>query len=80
MSRLPLTNPPVGKSGPGRSSISSSTAMSGFRIWATAASSSSPRLWGGMLVDMPTAIPEEPFRSRFGTLVGSTLGSSSPPS
>jgi len=28
-----------------------------------------------MLVAIPTAIPEEPLTSRFGTLVGSTTGS-----
>ena len=41
----------------------------------TSPSTTSPRLWGGMLVAMPTAMPEEPLMSRFGTLVGRTIGS-----
>ena len=44
---------------------------------ATTASITSPRLCGGMLVAMPTAIPVEPLTSRLGTLVGRTVGSSS---
>ena len=42
---------------------------------ATRASTSSPRLWGGMLVAIPTAMPEAPFIKRFGTRLGSTTGS-----
>ena len=42
---------------------------------AFAASMTSKRLWGGMLVAIPTAIPEEPFTKRLGTLAGSTEGS-----
>jgi hypothetical protein len=34
------------------------------------------RLCGGMFVAMPTAIPAEPFTSRFGKRAGRTLGSS----
>ena len=44
------------------------------------ASTTSDRLCGGMLVAMPTAMPEEPFSSRFGTRDGSTVGSRSLPS
>jgi hypothetical protein len=33
-----------------------------------------------MLVAMPTAIPEDPFASRFGNAAGSTTGSRSLPS
>jgi hypothetical protein len=33
------------------------------------------RLWGGILVAIPTAIPEAPFTRRFGILDGSTVGS-----
>ena len=33
------------------------------------------KLWGGIDVAIPTAIPEEPFTSKFGNLLGSTLGS-----
>ncbi len=43
----------------------------------TVASMISVRLCGGMLVAMPTAIPEEPFTSRLGTRVGRTSGSTS---
>ncbi len=39
------------------------------------ASITSPRLWGGMLVAMPTAMPPEPLTSRLGNLDGSTDGS-----
>ena len=44
------------------------------------ASTTSPRLWGGMLVAMPTAMPEEPLTSRFGCREGRTTGSSRRPS
>ncbi len=69
--------PAVGKSGPGRCSISPSTSISGLSISAMVASTTSHRLCGGMLVAMPTAMPAEPFTSRFGTRVGMTEGSSS---
>ena len=67
--------PAVGKSGPGMSSIKSGIVISGLSISATQASITSRRLCGGMLVAMPTAMPDEPFTSRFGTRVGSTVGS-----
>lgn len=35
----------------------------------------SVRLWGGIFVAMPTAMPLEPFTSRFGKRLGSTRGS-----
>ena len=38
-------------------------------------SQSSPRLCGGMFVAMPTAMPDEPFRRRFGSFAGRTVGS-----
>ena len=41
----------------------------------TQALMTSVRLWGGMLVAMPTAMPEEPLTSRFGNFEGSTRGS-----
>ena len=68
-------NPPVGKSGQGMWAISSSTVISGSSSWAITASMPSTRLCGGMLVASPTAIPDEPFTSRFGNLPGSTSGS-----
>ena len=67
--------PPVGKSGPGMSSISFCVLMSGSSMYASTASTTSPRLWGGMLVLMPTAIPSAPLISRLGTRTGSTSGS-----
>jgi hypothetical protein len=68
-------SPPVGKSGPGTMRISSSMGASGLRIRWTVASITSPRLCGGMLVAMPTAMPPEPLTSRFGTRDGRTVGS-----
>ena len=38
------------------------------------------RLWGGILVAIPTAIPDEPLTKRLGNLDGSTDGSNSSPS
>ena len=35
----------------------------------------SPRLWGGMFVAMPTAMPVDPLTKRFGYLDGRTIGS-----
>ena len=48
---------------------------SGVSIRSSIALATSRRLWGGMLVAMPTAMPDEPFTSRFGTLAGRTVGS-----
>ena len=48
--------------------------ISGLSSSAAQASMTSDRLCGGMLVAMPTAIPELPLTSRFGTRVGSTSG------
>src|SRR2546426_801521 len=64
----PQMKPAVGKSGPGTSAISSSSVASGFSISRIVASMISFRLCGGMLVAMPTAIPEEPCTSRLGDL------------
>ena len=44
------------------------------------ASETSPRLCGGMFVAIPTAMPCDPFTSRFGNRDGSTTGSSVDPS
>ena len=67
--------PPVGKSGPGMHSISSSMAIVRIVEQAQQASITSPRLWGGMLVAMPTAMPPAPLTSRFGNRAGRTVGS-----
>ena len=66
---------PVGKSGPFTCFIRSSTFESGLSINCTTAFTTSPRLCGGMLVAIPTAIPLEPLTSRFGKRVGRTSGS-----
>mmetsp|Transcript_22374 Transcript_22374/g.61822 ORF Transcript_22374/g.61822 Transcript_22374/m.61822 type:complete len:224 (+) Transcript_22374:2025-2696(+) len=71
----PMT-PPVGKSGPGTNWRSSSFVMSWFLMKAERPATTSLRLWGGMRVAMPTAIPLVPFTSKCGMLAGSTEGSS----
>ena len=71
----PMMMAPVGKSGPGMTCMSSSTVISGLSMKAQVASTVSARLCGGMLVAMPTAMPEEPLTSRFGKRAGSTVGS-----
>src|ERR1700693_262966 len=70
--------PPVGKSGPLTIRIRSSVAVSGSSIRRTTASQISPRLCGGMLVAMPTAIPLAPLTRRFGSSDGITDGSRTP--
>ncbi len=72
--------PAVGKSGPGTARIRSAIRQSGFSIRRNRASTTSPRLWGGMLVAMPTAMPEAPLTRRLGTRAGRTSGSVSEPS
>ena len=72
-----MMRPPVGKSGPGMAVSRSSVVQSGLSIMRQVASMASPRLWGGMLVAMPTAMPFEPLTSRFGKRDGSTVGSCS---
>ena len=67
--------PPVGKSGPGSASISSSVPQSGLATRVRSAAATSRRLWGGTLVLIPTAIPELPFTSRLGMRQGRTVGS-----
>ena len=70
----PNITPPVGKSGPLTCCIRSSVVQSGSSIMHTTPSMTSPRLWGGMFVAMPTAMPAEPFTSRFGKRLGMTAG------
>jgi hypothetical protein len=45
------------------------------RRMALHACKTSRRLWGGMLVAIPTAIPDDPFNNRSGNLLGKTFGS-----
>ena len=73
-------NPAVGKSGPGSFFISWPRVASGCLMISIVASMTSERLCGGMLVAMPTAMPDEPLTSRFGNFAGSTVGSTSEPS
>ena len=61
---------PVGKSGPFTNSMSSSGVASGCSSRCTVASMTSPRLCGGMLVAIPTAMPWEPLTSRLGKRAG----------
>ena len=75
MPASPQIMAPVGKSGAGTFSITSSRLAFGSRASRTSASTISPRLWGGMFVAIPTAMPEEPLTTRFGSPVGSTTGS-----
>ena len=67
--------PAVGKSGPGMKRMRSCTVAFGLCTRWITASTTSPMLWGGMFVAMPTAMPDEPFTSRFGKRVGRTSGS-----
>ncbi len=76
----PMISPAVGKSGPLIFRISSLMVTSGSSITATTPSITSPRLWGGMFVAIPTAIPWDPFTSRLGNRAGRTVGSCSYPS
>ena len=55
-------------------------AISGSSITIIRASQTSPRLWGGMLVAMPTAMPELPLTSSPGSSEGSSAGSCRLPS
>ena len=74
--------PPVGKSGPPITSISSSVVGRGRRLVITSsmARAAWARLWGAMLVAIPTAMPAVPLTSRLGRAAGSTAGSVPSPS
>ena len=80
MPSAPWMKPAVGKSGPGSLRMSWPSVASGCLISSTVASMTSERLWGGMFVAMPTAMPVEPLTSRFGNFAGRTRGSRSDPS
>jgi hypothetical protein len=49
--------------------IRSSIDSFGFFIKLTLAFNTSVKLWGGIFVAMPTAIPEDPFTNRLGIFV-----------
>ena len=72
--------PPVGKSGPGMYFIISASSISGLSNTAITPSITSPRLWVGMFVAIPTAMPEDPLTNKLGNLVGKTSGICSLPS
>ena len=72
---IPKISPAVGKSGPFICFIRSSTETFSSSIIATRPSIISTRLWGGILVAIPTAIPSEPLTRSVGTVVGKTAGS-----
>ena len=74
MPARPTMVPPVGRSGPGTNSMSSSSVAFGWAIRCRAAPTTSIRLCGAMFVAMPTAMPLAPFTSRFGYAAGSTSG------
>ncbi|CCZ52615.1 unknown [Clostridium sp. CAG:75] len=77
--RVPRICAPVGKSGPLMICIISSMVVSLSSLISSiiciTALITSRKLCGGMLVAIPTAIPEVPFTSRFGYLDGNTVGS-----
>ena len=56
-------------------SMSSIISASVLSMRCTRPSTTSPRLCGGMLVAIPTAMPEVPFTSRLGKRDGITVGS-----
>src|SRR3989338_895215 len=64
---------PVGKSGPWMYCRRSSVVAPGLSMTCIAASQTSRRLCGGMLVAIPTAMPSVPLSRRFGTAVGITV-------
>ena len=72
--------PAVGKSGAGIISIKSSIEQSGLLNKCKAPLMTSVMLCGGILVAMPTAIPEAPLINKLGIRVGKTEGSFSLPS
>jgi hypothetical protein len=80
----PTISAALGKSGPlirsMSASWSSSRVASGCSSAHWAPSATSRRLWGGMLVAMPTAMPAEPLTSRLGNRAGRIVGSALRPS
>ena len=78
---LPTMRPPPGKSGPWMRAMAASRISAGvapgFSSTHLTASPTSRRLWVGMFVAIPTAMPVEPLTSRFGNRDGSTTGSCS---
>ena len=71
----PKMVPPVGKSGALMIWINSSILMSWLSIYLIVPLTTSDKLCGGILVAIPTAIPEAPLINKLGTRVGNTVGS-----
>ena len=63
---IPSAFPAVGKSGPLICFIKSFVSHSGLSISSTRPPTNSERLCGGIFVAIPTAIPSDPFTSKFG--------------
>jgi len=61
-------------------SMSSAVVVDGRSISWMHAPATSRRLWGGMSVAMPTAIPVEPFKRTIGNRAGNSSGSDNTPS
>ena len=72
---VPDIIPPVGKSGPLTILCNCFDVVSGSSTSIKVASIISPRLWGGILVAIPTAIPLAPLTNIFGNFEGRTFGS-----
>ena len=66
----------MGKSGPLMCLSNPVVVIAGSSIMATRALTTSVKLWGGMLVAMPTAMPLDPLSNSWGIAVGRTTGSS----
>ena len=71
---------PPGKSGAGSSAKRSSSLRRSLRISATQAAATSRKLWLGISVARPTAMPLAPFSSTKGSRAGSSDGSCVEPS
>ena len=65
-SRVETISPPVGKSGPLMFCESFRTDMSGSSMSLRSPAATSRRLWGGMSVDMPTAMPRGAIEQQVG--------------
>ena len=79
-SRGVMISASVGKSGAGMCSHKSLTALFGASSNRTQARATSRRLWGGMSVAMPTAMPVAPFNNTLGRRAGNNSGSFRVPS
>ena len=72
--------PPPGKSGPEIIFNNPELLIALFFISSKIPLQISVRLWGGISVDNPTAIPDAPFRRHKGNLAGNSSGSIKEPS